>query len=86
MRPRKTTALPLALTEDLDHFYEPNALAFYKDEVLGNDEHCFMTPKYIVDQRSTLASPPPLRRTSADISIIPPTPSPIPERLLFPDF
>jgi hypothetical protein len=82
MRPRKTTAL----TEDLDHFYDPAPVAFYEDEVPGNDEHCFMTPKYIVGQRSALDSPPPLCRTLADISIVPPTPSPIPERLLFPDF
>jgi hypothetical protein len=86
MRPRKTTTLPVALTEDLDHFYEQTPVSFDEDEGPGNEEHCFTTPKYIVDQRSALDSPPPLRRTSMDFSIIPSTPSPIPKRLLFPDF
>jgi hypothetical protein len=86
MRPRKTTALPVALTENLDHFYEATPVALYEDEGPCNDEHCFTTPKYIVDQCSALDSPPPLRRTPADISIIPSAPSPIPERLIFPNF
>jgi hypothetical protein len=85
MRPRRTTALPLALTEDWDSSYGPTPL-FYEDKVPDNDEHCLMTPKYILGQRSALDSPPPLRCPSADISIITPTSSPIPERLIFPDF
>jgi hypothetical protein len=78
-------ALPVALTEDLNHFYEPTPL-FNEDEVPGNDEQCFKTPKDFVGQHSALDSPPPLSRPSADISMISPTSSPIPERLIFPDF
>jgi hypothetical protein len=90
MRVSRTTALPFALTENLDNFNEPTSLSyeptqlFYEDEVLTNDEYCFMNPKYVVCQRSALDSPPPLRRSSRYISIIPPTV--LPERLIFPDF
>jgi hypothetical protein len=84
MRQRRTTALPVALTENLDHFYEPTP-SFYEDEVPTNDDHCFMAPKDVLGrQRTALDSPPPLRRLSRDISTIPPTA--LPKRLLFPDF
>jgi hypothetical protein len=84
MRVRRTTALPFALTENLDTlFYEPTQL-FYEDEVLTNADYCFMNPEHVVGQRSALDSPPPLRRPSRYTSIIPPTV--LPERLIFPDF